>query len=335
MALTGSMDRKRRFAVVGLGSIGRRHARLLSERPDIAVELCDADARSLEEAGQALGDVPPHESFEALLDSRPEMLLIATPHVLHAPMTCAALEAGIAVLCEKPMSDRLGGAREMARVQLETGTPLRIGFMQRFNPGVIRLKTLLGEGSLGVPLSARYHAGSYATLQNSVSRHQRDVFGALVMDFSHGVDLLRWLLAARPASVYAHGVQAGRKEFTSSPNMLAAVMSYQSPVLAELHLDYVAQPEQHFIEICGDEGWARLDITSGTIELGLSATAEPHVLRHPYRRDDLYRAQIVAFLQAVDGRDSDMAPPLEAVDTQAVIEAVLASLKSGQSEPVC
>ena len=106
---------KRRIAVVGCGSIGRRHARVLSARQELAVELCESHPDHLQRALREVGEVPTHASFESLLATRPELVVIATPHRLHAEMSIRSLQAGCHVLCEKPMSDSLAQARRMLR----------------------------------------------------------------------------------------------------------------------------------------------------------------------------------------------------------------------------
>ena len=80
-----SADRKR-IVVVGLGSIGRRHARLLAARTELQVEWCEASSEALVIARDELG-VPArrHDSFAAALATHPDMMVIATPHAAQRP----------------------------------------------------------------------------------------------------------------------------------------------------------------------------------------------------------------------------------------------------------
>src|SRR4051812_9876905 len=93
------MPHKLRVTVVGLGSIGKRHARLLSERADVSVEVVEPSAESLAIARPEIGDVRVHPSFDAMLDTRPDVVWIATPTPLHAQQAIAALDAGAHVFC--------------------------------------------------------------------------------------------------------------------------------------------------------------------------------------------------------------------------------------------
>ena len=114
------MALKKRFVVVGAGSIGMRHARLLASRKDIVVELCDTDDGALDAAVRKLGVLPLHQSYDAMLQSKPDMILVASPHQWHVPQTLQALEAGIHVLCEKPMSNDLVTAKSVLEVGKHT-----------------------------------------------------------------------------------------------------------------------------------------------------------------------------------------------------------------------
>ena len=88
-----------RAAVVGLGTIGRVHARILRERGELWA-VCDCDPSRLDEFE---GFSSTTDYVQLLEDLRPEVVHICTPHYLHAPMVIAALERGIHVLCEKPL----------------------------------------------------------------------------------------------------------------------------------------------------------------------------------------------------------------------------------------
>ena len=100
----------RRIVVVGCGSIGRRHARLLSDRKDLSLEICERSPEHLTRALEEVGNVPTHTSFKEMLETKPEMVVIATPHSLHAQQSIESLRAGCHVLCEKPMSHNLAEA---------------------------------------------------------------------------------------------------------------------------------------------------------------------------------------------------------------------------------
>jgi predicted dehydrogenase len=325
---------QRKVLVVGTGSIGLRHARLCKERGDLIVECCDSREAGLDEARKTLGDLRCWTRLDDALAAKPEIVIVATPHDHHESVAVAAMKAGAHVLCEKPMSHTAGAAAHMLRVQRETGRTLRIGYNMHFHPAIRRLKQLIDEGVLGTPALARYVVGSYFTLECSRSRHQRDLFGAIVMDYAHGLDLMLWLLKRTPAGVYARGVQAGNVELTSNPNVLSSIFDYAEPLLAEIQINYLAKPQADIIEVVGDD--AMVSVVMGTSEVTVRHRVKDTLTKEllPYERDDMYRGQIQGLLDVIDGKDADMTTGEQGAASVALADAILKSLRSGVRETV-
>lgn len=320
----------RRIAVVGLGSIGRRHARLLHERDDVSVELVEPDPETLDRAEREIGSLPFHKSFEEMLKKKPEMVLIATPHNLHASQTIQALNAGIHVLCEKPMSDNLADAAGMKEAAEKSGKVLNIGFNLHFHPGLKLLKEAISDGTLGNVIHAHARVGTYITLANSISHYQSDMQGALLLDYAHQPDILYWLLEKKPVAVYASGLEAGELEYSSHPNVIAVNCEYQSPLLTTIHLNYIQMPQRHEYEIVGDHGWAVLDVDAGTLRTGLRQARSVQTESFDTVRDQMYITEHQAFLDAVDGKRKPESSAADSMISLAVCEAALKSWKTHQ-----
>ena len=324
----------KRFAIVGLGSIGRRHARLLSQRSDISVEIVEPNDDALALARKELGDLPAHRSFDDMLQSRPDLVLVATPHALHAHQTIQALHAGAHVLCEKPMSDNLADGRAMKQAADSTGRTLAIAFQLHFHPGIKMLKETIQNGTLGRILHAHCRVGTYITLVNSLSRYQARQKGALFFDYAHQPDVLYWLLGQKPTAVYAAALKAGDLEFTSDPNVAVINCEYDSGLISSIHLNYVQMPERHEYEIVGDAGWAILDLNSGNLRI---ATRHDSLVKdHPFStdRDTIYRDEHQAFLDAVAAKRTPETSPDDGLVSLAICQAALQSCKTRQPVPI-
>lgn len=326
--------RTRRIIVVGLGSIGRRHARLLHSRGDLAVELCEPESSNLDLAYAEVGKLPTYRTYAEAWRTRPDMMLIATPHDLHCAQTVQALESGIHVLCEKPMSDRLEDARAMLAAgelaRQRSGAVLSIGFMLHFHPLMARLKQLIAEGTLGTILQAHYSVGSYITLVNSRSRYQANLEGALLLDYAHQPDVIHWLLGEKPRGIYMAAAQGGQFEHTSMPNVLALTCDYARPLLTTVHLNYAQMPQRSACEIIGDAGWALAEIEKQTLRIGLRADGSESEEKFPLERDDLYRTEHQLFLDAVAGLAEPSSPASEAIVSMEIADAALRSWREGR-----
>jgi predicted dehydrogenase len=100
------------MVVVGLGSIGLHHARLSRRHAGHAVDRCEASPESRALAVGVLGSVSHiNDRFTSAGESKPDTMGAAIPHSAHANQGIAAMEAGIYVFCERPLSDSLEGGK--------------------------------------------------------------------------------------------------------------------------------------------------------------------------------------------------------------------------------
>ena len=189
--------RKLRMAVIGCGFWGRNHARIFNDL-EVADLVAVSDLR--EEAACALGErygadhyVDPMDVYER---EDVEAVSICTPTVTHAKLSLSAIEAGKHVLVEKPMTNTSEEAESLIAAANRAGVKITVGFVERFNPGVIEALRLVSEGEIGEVILARFHRVSRYPLRIS------DV--GVVKDLAiHDVDIVRKLFDEEPETVYA------------------------------------------------------------------------------------------------------------------------------------
>ncbi len=320
---------KYRIVVVGLGSIGLRHARLLKEREDVRVEILEVNPATAAAAKETLGEVINHTSFDDMLATKPDIVWLATPTPLHAEQSIRALKAGIHVFCEKPMTATLEEAREVSSLAEETGLAFGVGFFLHFGKGIQLLKELIDQGKLGNVLHLHARVGTYITLVNSLSKYQASHPGSLFFDYAHQADLVYWLLNRRPESVYAPGFQGGNMEFSAAPNVADIVLEYDAQLSSHIHLNYVQMPQRHCYEVTGDEGWAVLDYEQGTLRVGYKKSQSVDTISFQQERDDIFRAEHAAFLEAVEGRRRPETSAADGLVSTAICEAIMKSWQRG------
>jgi len=326
---------KKHAVVVGLGSIGRRHARLLAARPDLRVSWGEISEDMIQLARSELA-APHHlfRDFESVLDARPDYLILATPQSEHCWQACAALQAGIPVLCEKPLSDNLPDALRMVETVEQTGGCLVVGFQSHFSDGHCRMRELVQSGALGQIRHFHCRVGTYITLQNSRSRYQNKMFGALIQDYSHQLDLGLWMLRQAPTEVMAHGLCTKVPDLWADPNVLSVHFSYPAGLLGTLHLNYLQMPQVQSYEIVGDEGWLQFDADTFELKIGSRSTGTIARESHPVERDLVYQREHEAFFAAAANRAPGESPARDAALSVALADAVIASLISGCPVPV-
>ncbi len=140
-----------RMAVVGVGAMGRAHCRTMQEQVEEMrlVAVVDAHPATADETGGAF-DVPAFTSVTALIDARvADAALVATPHPLHPAAVVACLDAGLHVLCEKPMAEAVSSADRMLDAARRAGRTLGVMFQRRFDPVFEAALAFVRGGNLG------------------------------------------------------------------------------------------------------------------------------------------------------------------------------------------
>jgi virulence factor len=209
---THSTTRPHRVAVVGVGAMGRRHVRVLSEMPD-RYELSgifDADRRVAEEVARAW-KVPVLPDAPACVDSS-EIVVIASPIGAHAAGARCALERGCHVLVEKPLCASLSEATVLVRAAARNSALLFVGHSERFNPVIVALRRLVRPQEVRA-ISIRR---ATPTLNLPQVRIRED--GVLLSLSVHDVDLVSHLTDApvelRDVSGISNGYEENRAQLT-------------------------------------------------------------------------------------------------------------------------
>jgi predicted dehydrogenase len=148
--MSSSSKKPLRAGVIGL-NIGQVHANAYQKADDVELAaLCDLDTQRLNEAAEKFGVEHKFTSFDDLLHSGTiDLVSICTPNALHAPLTIRALEAGLHVLCEKPMAMNTAEAKRMLAAAGSAGRKLAVHFNHRQQPHVQALRRMVEAGELG------------------------------------------------------------------------------------------------------------------------------------------------------------------------------------------
>jgi predicted dehydrogenase len=133
-----------RVGVVGVGALGQHHARVYAELPGASlVGVVDRSADRGDAIARPLG-VPAYTDYRELF-GKVDAVSIATPTTLHAEIGEQFLDAGVHVLVEKPISNTLEGADRLIRAARRNQLVLQVGHLERFNPAVRALRTIVKE----------------------------------------------------------------------------------------------------------------------------------------------------------------------------------------------
>jgi predicted dehydrogenase len=242
-----------RVLVVGCGSIGARHARNASWFAEVAaVEMVEERAEALRR-DFGLRIFP---SLEAGLEWSPDAAIVATPNTTHVELAAKLVSAGVAVLIEKPIADRVEGIDAMLDRAARSGSTVHVACNMRFHPGVVELRRNIQE--IGTPYFARAQYGNYLPGMRPGADYrqlycaQRELGGGVILDAIHEIDYLTWILG----DVVTIRADAGKLS-----NLEIDVEDYASinlrhlgGVRSEIHLDYLQRFKRRGCELVGSDG---------------------------------------------------------------------------------
>ncbi len=243
------------WGIAATGSIARTVGTVITQHPDMHVAAVGSRDRDRAAALAAdLGAGSAHGSYDTLVDDPSvEAVYVATPHPQHAPVVEAALRAGKAVLCEKPLTAELAETERLLDVAAASGGFLMEAVWMRFNPLVQRLAALLGAGELGEIRSLSATFGFRAAYDPANRLWDPALGGGALLDLGiYTVDLAQLLLGT-PTGVEAHGSLAP----TGVDQESSLVLSFDSGARALLAQSLVADLPGT-AELVGSRGWARL-----------------------------------------------------------------------------
>src|SRR6266487_1070535 len=193
-----SSDHRVRFAVVGCGHIGKRHAEMVSRNPESElVGLVDIKNKTL--LGLDQYDIPFYSSLDELLNSdlHIDVINIATPNGFHAEQALKVLEAKKHVVIEKPMTLKKLDAEKVIHKALNVHRHVFAVMQNRYSPPSIWVKEMVESGVLGeiymVQLNCYWNRDHRYYKQDTWHGKKNLDGGTLFTQFSHFIDIVYWL----------------------------------------------------------------------------------------------------------------------------------------------
>ncbi len=198
MPMENTATQKIKFAVVGCGHIGKRHAEMIGRNAECElVALCDIKEKDLLTIEHF--NVPFFNSIEDLLSPRLDIdvLSVCTPNGLHATHSMQALNAGKHVVIEKPMALTKAACEAIIFKSLQTNRHVFCVMQNRYSPPSVWIKNLIENRILGdiylVQINCYWNRDDrYYTGKNWKGKQELDG-GTLFTQFSHFIDIMYWL----------------------------------------------------------------------------------------------------------------------------------------------
>jgi predicted dehydrogenase len=239
-----------RLAVIGVGHLGRHHARILAGMPDVdLVGVVDLNRERAEEIADA------HKT-RAVTDASAlaggvDGVIVATPTASHADVAKPFLESGVAVLVEKPLARSLAEADDLIRVAAEGGAILAVGHTERFNPAVAAARPLLTS-----PRFIEVHRlGAFPDRSLDI-----DVVFDLMI---HDLDVVLSIVDGSVAAIDAVGVPV----LTPKIDIANVRLRFESGCIANLTASRISRDRTRKIRFFQPDSYVAIDYASQEVEV--------------------------------------------------------------------
>lgn len=332
---TPSSVARRRVGIVGAGAIARVHARQWAKLP---VDFTGCYDRHPDRAAAFCAEFggTPFASYADLLASV-DIVTVCTHTDSHKELVIAAAQAGVAVICEKPLARRLQDAEDIVETCAEAGVPLFVAHVVRFFPAYAAAKRAIDHGDIGRPGIIRtMRAGSFPRAGGAFASPFYADFarsGGVILDLAiHDIDYQRWV-CGDVERVYAKGLHFRGVEADHA----SISLRFQSGAIGHIDANW-ALPRGLFrtgLEIAGDQGLVEWNSFQPPPLLGVfhgdNANPDTRTLTESpvADQDEPYYAQLAHFLHCLDNGLPFLVQPVDAVAAVKVALAASESVRTG------
>jgi predicted dehydrogenase len=239
-----------KLAVIGVGHLGRHHARILSAMPDVElVGVVDLNQERAEQIAGINGTQVVREAAD--LVGRTDGVVIATPTESHSAVARPFLEAGMAVLIEKPLARSMAEADELVRLASKRQALLAVGHTERFNPAVAAARPLLTS-----PRFIEVHRlGAFPDRSLDI-----DVVFDLMI---HDLDVVLSIVASSVAAIDAVGVPV----LTPKIDIANVRLRFESGCIVNLTASRISRDRTRKIRFFQPESYVAIDYATQEVEM--------------------------------------------------------------------
>jgi UDP-N-acetylglucosamine 3-dehydrogenase len=323
-----------RVGVIGVGSMGQNHARILAEKGVLAC-VADVSPDAAKKVAQKYG-VKHYLDHGELIRSGVDAVVVVTPTSTHERIASEAISAGKHVLLEKPMtgsSKTLTGLIELAK---KKKVVLAGGFTERYNPVVAFAKQSLQAGEFGQIITAATRRVS------SMPSRVRDV--GVVMDLGvHDIDVVQYIVGRRASSVYALGGQGEGMKHEDHANIL---IDFEGGMTGFVEVNWLTPMKVRKLALTCSRNFVEMDYMDQAA-LVCSSSFKPveggnlynvpiefDMRRIALKKEEPLRRELDDFMSSVKSGKEPLVSGENALQTLKIAEAAMESIKSGKKVPV-
>ena len=321
---------KLRAGLIGLGAMGRNHARVLQILD--GVELVGV-ADPAGDSNNVLRGIPVFATVDDLIAVGLDYAVVCCPTGLHEEVGLKLAAAGVPALIEKPLAPSVDASRRLVDAFESAGLVAGVGHIERYNPALQSLRTRLESGELG-------DVYQVVTRRQGPFPHRIADVGVVMDLATHDIDLTAWVTGQAYTSISARTVsRSGRPH----EDMVAAVGQLQDGSMVSHLVNWLSPLKERSTVVTGDRGCFVADTLTADLTFYANAAintewealrsfrgvAEGDMIRFAIPKREPLLVEHERFRDAVEGKDDDIVTLRQGLRTVEVSAAVLESARTG------
>jgi len=321
-----------RFGLIGCGRISQVHLQCLSKDPQAKlVAVADVDAKATASTAEAFGVKGFQDAQKMLAEMNLDAVIICSPPNSHHALSDLALNSGVHVLCEKPLSLSVAEAETTIGVAKQKQRVLMMASKFRYVQDIIRAKNIMESGILGEVILVENEFCSRVDMKNRWNAKYDVAGGGVLIDNgSHSVDIIRYLVGPIRDLQAIHGKKWQQLEVEDTCQLFVRCAD---GTMASIDLSWSIHKENpFFIHVYG---------TAGTLEIGWkngryrqSEKLDWVNFGSGYDKFQAVGSQLRNFIQTIRGEDRPLITPEDAIESVRVVQSAYRSASHNQWEKV-
>jgi predicted dehydrogenase len=331
--------------MVGLGGIGQRHLRNLSNILGSEVTFSAYRVRRLRHTltdrltlieGVDLEEKYAIKVFTQLdeaLQDKPDIVFVTNPTSEHMHITLAATRAGCDLFIEKPISHTYDHIQELSEMVASQKLIAYVGYQNRFHPCLKLLHHLISENEIGQILAVNIEIGEYLPNWHTYEDYRnmyasrQDLGGGVILSQIHEIDYAYWLFGI-PKRVFALGGKLSSLEIDAEDiaSMMLEFRCNGQILPVHIHADYLQIPPSRGCKVIGDQGKIIVDLQAASVSwYSAEGKLAGREVFQSFSRNDMFREELLDFLSCVKDRTQ---PFISVQDGAMSLKIALAAKKS-------
>lgn len=324
-----------KLGIIGWGYWGRNYAKYFDMGlPAELAYVCDLRDDMLADAKRLYPHFHVTKNYQDLIDANVDGVILASPASIHARLAEPFIRAHIPLLIEKPLTNSLVSAKDLAKLAGRLKSKVLVGHTFLYNQSVRYLKKEIDAGHLGKPNYLEFRRQSYGPIRDDVN---------IVWDFApHDIAIANYLLGSMPVSVYA---QAGKYSRNSREDIAVIILKYPGNVMVNINVAWLYPIKIRSLTVLGDKKMAVFEDTNASepvkiYDMSLKYPKEDDPSGASFRLGDITVPRIPSidplatelrhFVAYIQGKEKPLTPASDGVTVVSLLEAINRSMTTGK-----